>query len=184
MQLFQKQPDADHVAALERMRKAKECHCGHAPGREVVARRNVQGGLPAERHHHHESEYQDQESPGEVAGGEIEPVKTFPDHKSTSLFTATLWAGRRAYRMAMVSRQCTPRASQFRQIARIGPRAAHWLHGQRVTNLAIAPAQPLAFGCNQNCLLLAWRSRGDENYQATVLIRPASVTLDGACTTV
>src|SRR4029450_1380955 len=33
--------DADHLAMLERMREPKEGGCGHAPGDEIIARRNI-----------------------------------------------------------------------------------------------------------------------------------------------
>jgi hypothetical protein len=39
--------DADHLAVLERMCEPEEGRCRHAPGDEIIARRNIDAERPA-----------------------------------------------------------------------------------------------------------------------------------------
>jgi hypothetical protein len=62
--------------------KAKESHCRHAPGGEIVAGRDVQANLPPNRQSHHQEKDDDQEKPGEIAGEEIKPVEKAAEHRA------------------------------------------------------------------------------------------------------
>ncbi len=69
------QSDADHLAGLERVRKAEEGHRRHRPRGEVVAGRNVEAELAAGGQPHHQEEDGDQEQAREPARAEIQPVE-------------------------------------------------------------------------------------------------------------
>src|SRR5262245_11233185 len=73
--------DADHLAVPERMREPEEGGRRHAPGDEVVARRNIDAERPAGGQHHHQHEDRNEEEPGEIAGEEIKPIKKHADHE-------------------------------------------------------------------------------------------------------
>ena len=53
-QAVDKEADADHLAMLERMREPEKGCCRHAPGDEIIARRNIDAERPAGRQQHHQ----------------------------------------------------------------------------------------------------------------------------------
>ena len=66
--------DADHLAVPERMREPEEGRRRHAPGDEVIARRNIDAERPAARQQHHQHENRNEEKPGEIAGEKVESI--------------------------------------------------------------------------------------------------------------
>ena len=92
-ELLDEDADADDLAALEGVREAEKCHRAHAPGGEIVAGRNVQPDLPAERPEHHDGEDQHQKNAGGVAREEIKPVEENADHAQSRPMMASAVAG-------------------------------------------------------------------------------------------
>src|SRR5437660_28972 len=72
--------DADHLAMFERMREPEEGGCRHAPGNEIIARRNIDAKRPAARQQHHQHKNRNEEKPGEIAGEKVDSIKKHPDH--------------------------------------------------------------------------------------------------------
>src|SRR6185369_13089421 len=72
--------DADHLAMLERVREPEKGRRRHAPGDEIIARRNIDAERPAAGQQHHQHENRDEEKPGEIAGEKVEPIKKHADH--------------------------------------------------------------------------------------------------------
>ena len=64
--------DADHLAMFERMREPEEGGCRHAPGDEIIARRNIDAERPAGRQQHHQHKNRNEEKSGEIAGEKVE----------------------------------------------------------------------------------------------------------------
>src|SRR5258708_34258328 len=72
--------DRDHLAVPERMSESEEGCCRHAPGDEIVARRNIDAERPTGRQQHHQHKNRNEEESGEVAGHKIEPIKKHTYH--------------------------------------------------------------------------------------------------------
>src|SRR5215208_1888966 len=81
-EVVDQQPDADHFTGAKRMRQPEEGTRRHAPGNDVVTGRDVDPERPPRRQRHHQHENGDHEGSGEVAGGEIEPIKDSAQHCS------------------------------------------------------------------------------------------------------
>jgi len=77
-QLVDQESDPDHLAAAEGVGEAEERHRGHAPGDEIVGRRNVQPDRPPRREHHHQHENRQHERAGEIAREKVETIKKNP----------------------------------------------------------------------------------------------------------
>ena len=77
-QLVDQQADPDHLAAAEGVGEAEERHRRHAPGDEIVGRRNVQADRPPGRQQHHQHENRQHERAGEIAREEVETIKKNP----------------------------------------------------------------------------------------------------------
>jgi len=78
--LFNQNTDADDFATLERVGETEKRHRRHAPGRDVVAGRNIESDLPAQRHEHHDGEDEHQKSARRVARKQVKPVEKRTDH--------------------------------------------------------------------------------------------------------
>src|SRR5207244_3041389 len=72
--------DANHLAVFERMREPEEGRCGHAPGEEIIARRNIDAERSAARQQHHQHKNRNEEKPGEIAGEKVDSIKKHADH--------------------------------------------------------------------------------------------------------
>src|SRR5256885_7126449 len=72
--------DADHLAMFERMREPEEGRCRHAPGDEVIARRNIDAERTAARQQHHQHKNRNEEKPGEIAGEKVDSIEKHADH--------------------------------------------------------------------------------------------------------
>jgi hypothetical protein len=69
---------------LERMREPEEGGCRHAPGDEIIARRNIDAERPAGRQQHHQDKNRNEEKSGEIAGEQVESIKKHADHMCPS----------------------------------------------------------------------------------------------------
>src|SRR4051812_42312005 len=74
------QSDADHLAVPEGVREPEKGSRCHAPGDEIVARRDVDAQRPAGRQHHHQHENRNEEEPREIAGKQVKPIEKHADH--------------------------------------------------------------------------------------------------------
>ena len=76
-------PDADHLAAAEGMGEPKEGHGRHAPGDEIVRRRDIKSNRPACRQEHHQQEDRHHERAGQISGKQVESIEKNPHDAST-----------------------------------------------------------------------------------------------------
>ena len=72
--------DADHLAVPERMREPEEGRRRHAPGDEIIARRNIDAERPAARQQQHQHENRNEEKSGEIAGEKVDSIEKHADH--------------------------------------------------------------------------------------------------------
>jgi hypothetical protein len=108
-QAVEHEADADHLAGLERVGEGQEGKGRHAPGGEVVARRDVEADLAADGEAHHENEDRDQEQPGEVAGGTIEAIEKGSDHEGYARLSVITMTGRACARKLAAIKPATAR---------------------------------------------------------------------------
>jgi hypothetical protein len=95
--------------------ESQEGKSRHAPGGEVVARRDVETDLAPEGQAHHENEDRDQEKPGEVAGGTIEAIETRSDHEGHACRSVLTMTARTGARKRRHGDAAPPQAALFRR---------------------------------------------------------------------
>src|SRR5258708_12013922 len=87
--------DRDHLAVPERMSESEEGCCRHAPGDEIVARRNIDAERPTGRQQHHQHKNRNEEESGEVAGQKIESIKKHTYHNVSAPVACVLFGSNR-----------------------------------------------------------------------------------------
>src|SRR5256886_16892431 len=80
VETIDQEADADHLAMFERMREPEEGRCRHAPGDEIIARRNIDAERTAARQQHHQYENRNEEKTGEIAGETVDSIKKHTDN--------------------------------------------------------------------------------------------------------
>src|SRR2546421_2276851 len=95
VETIDQEADANHLAMFERMREPEESRCRHAPGDEIIARRNIDAERTAAGLQHHQHENRDEEKSGEIAGEKVDSIAKHADHTVSLLPARRLPAGNR-----------------------------------------------------------------------------------------